>query len=553
MAYQRDKNGKGVKPMQSKQAPKETVEDIQRLPFLDNKDRGIRKETCERYGVRAGYCEKDGETIKYWYFPSLNKKGKITGYMRQDVSIPKELEGHWTAIGAVVIGNQLLGQDVAAQVNRKRNNLVVTEGGWDCLSVYQAQVDSVKGTKYAGMEPFVVSIPLGTANAVESILHNEDFVASFDALTIFFDNDSCTAQELKKGIVKGAEAREAVAGALVGSGITLYTVEPCDGFKDASDYLQNGKSEDLAKLVQFDKKLFSAEKITRACEITLDELLEPQPKGVFIDCFPKLMERLNGFRLKELTMVLAPSNVGKTSACSILAHNFIKAGHKLGMIFLEEGNKETFQRLLAAELKVNYLKFKRDPLSVCTREQVEEAYNKIVQNDRLVLVNHFGSMPISSLMTKVKHMVLVEGCEYIVLDHISAVISGLESDNERKQLDMVMTELAAFCAANDVHIIVVSHINRTNAQQFLPPKGKEGEPFWVSVTKESARGSAALEQFSWNILALEPEINPDFTRGRVRWKVLKTRFGDSLGIADVFTLDQDTWEVILDEPEAVSF
>jgi len=46
---------------------------------------------------------------------------------------------------------------------------------------------------------------------------------------------------------------------------------------------------------------------------------------------------------------------------------------------------------------------------------------------------------------------------------------------------------------------------------------------------------------------------PDFSRGRVRIKVLKTRFGDSLGIADVFTLDPETWEVVLDTGDGDSF
>lgn len=229
------------------------------------------------------------------------------------------------------------------------------------------------------------------------------------------------------------------------------------------------------------------------------------------------------------------------------------ANHKIGMIFLEEGNKETFQRLIASDLKVNYLKFKRNPLSVATEEMIRASYEKIVNNDQLVLLDHFGSMPIDSLMAKVKHMVLVEGCKYILLDHVSAVISGNESDNERKDLDIVMTNLASFCAANEVHLVVVCHINRQDSHQFLPQKGKESEPFWVNVRKESARGSAALEQFSWNILALEPEIMPDFSRGRVRIKVLKTRFGDSLGIADVFTLDPETWEVVLDTGDGDSF
>lgn len=529
-----------------KTTPKETVKEVLTYPFVEAKDRKISKETCERFGIRAALSEKDGKTVEAYYFPSYNQKGQVVGFMKQDITKGKEEEGHWTAVGSVSIQNKLFGQDVAESINRKRANIVCTEGAWDCASTFQALVDSVKNTKYEGMEPQVVSIPLGTKNAVEAILHNENFITSFDAATWFFDDDHCTPAEAKKGVLKGHEAREAVAGALIDSGLSMMTVVAQDGFKDASDYLQAGKSSELAKLVQFGKKPFSTEKIVRASEISFETIIEPQPQGVMIDCFPKLMQKINGYRMKELTLLLAPSNVGKSTVCSILARKFMDAGHKIGMIFLEEGNKETFQRLVASDLKVNYLKFKRNPLSVASREAIQESYDKIVNNDQLVLLDHFGSMPIDSLMAKVKHMVLVEGCKYILLDHVSAVISGNESDNERKDLDIVMTNLASFCAANEVHLVVVCHINRQDSHQFLPQKGKEAEPFWVNVRKESARGSAALEQFSWNILALEPEIMPDFSRGRVRIKVLKTRFGDSLGIADIFTLDPDTWEVVLD-------
>ncbi len=529
---------------------KETVAEVLKYPFVDAEDRGIRKEICEKFGIRATLSEKDGSTVEAYYFPSYNQKGKIVGFKKQDITKGKEEKGHWSTIGSVSIGNKLFGQEVAESINRKKNNLTVTEGEWDCVSVYQSLVDNVKGTKYDGMQPFVASIPMGTANAVEAILHNEDFVKEFDGLTMFFDDDFCTPAELKKGIMKGHEAREAVAGAFVDSGISLYTVSAEYGFKDASDYMQDGKSTELAKLVQFGKRVFSTEKVVRAFEISFESIIEEQPRGVVIDCFPKLMERLYGFREKELTMILAPSGAGKSTVCSILADKFMAAGHKIGMIFLEEGNKDTFQRLIASELKVNYLKFKRNPLAVATKEAIWEVYSKITSNEQLVLLDHFGSMPIDSLMNKVKHMVLVEGCKYIMLDHLSMVVSGNETENERKELDMVMTALSSFCAANSVHLIVVCHINRTDSHQFLPPKGKEGEPFWVNVRKESARGSAALEQCSWNILAIEPEILPDFSRGRVRIKVLKTRFGDSLGIADVFTLDPITWEVVLDNGDS---
>jgi len=530
--------------------PKESLADVQALKSFDVPERGIRKETLERFGVKVALSEKDGLTPEAVYFPSYNQKGKIVGYAKQDLTKTKEEKGHWSTIGGVVIGNKMFGQNVAESQNRKRNNLVVTEGQWDCLSVFQSLVDNVKGTKYEGIEPLVVSIPMGTANAVEAILHNESYVQSHDALTIYFDDDHCTPAEAAKKIVKGHEAREAVANALVGSGLSLFTVTPEDGFKDASDYLQAGKSDALAKLVQFGRRPYSSEKIVKAVDLSLEELLEPRPEGIYVNSFPKLMDKLHGFRTRELVLLTSPSGVGKSTVCSIFASAFMDKGEKLGMIYLEETNKETIQRLIASKLKVNYLEFKNDPLKVASRERIEAAYKEIVENDQLVMLGHFGSLPVSELMAKIKHMHLVEGCKFIVLDHLSLVISGSAVKDERKELDMVMTELAAFCAANDVCIIAVSHINRSAAEQFKAPKLKDGEepkPYWVQVTKEMMRGSAALEQLSFIIIGLEPEINPDRSRGRVRLTVLKNRPWSYLGVADTFTIDDESWEVLLSD------
>lgn len=547
------KAGKGKEFMENNSNDnfnKEKLEDVMKYPFVKAKDRGIRKEICEKFGIRAALSQADGETVEAYYFPSFNQKGKIVGYSKQDITKSKEEKGHWTAIGSVTIGNKLFGQTVAEAINRKRTNVVITEGQWDAVSVYQALVDNVKGTKYEGLEPFVVSIPLGTANAVEALLHNEAYIQSHDALTIFFDDDYCTPKETKQGIVKGHEAREAVANAFVGSGISLMTVSPDDGFKDASDYIQAGKVTELAKLVQFGKRVYSAEKIVKANEVSLEELLEPRPEGVYVNAFPELMNKIHGFRTRELTLLTSPSNTGKSTVLSLFANAFVDAGHKIGMIYLEETNKETMQRLVASKLKVNYLKFKDKPLELASIEEITKAYDEIVNNDMLVMLSHFGSLPVSELMSKIKHMHLVEGCKYILLDHLSMVISGLETDNERKQLDIVMTELAAFCAANEVCVIAVSHINRTNANQFVAPKGKEAEPYWVQVTKESMRGSSSLEQLSFIILGLEPQIMPDRSRGNVRLTVLKNRPWGYLGVADEFKIDEETWEVILAQDDA---
>lgn len=544
--------GKRMKNEDTYNEPKETVKEVSKLPFADVPERGIRKETLKKFGVRVGYDETDGTTIKYVYFPSYSQKGRLLGYKRQDLSVPKEDKGHWKAIGNISIGNKLFGQQVVEEIARKRNNLTCTEGEWDMLSCWQAMTDSVAGTKYEGLEPFVVSIPMGTANAVESLLHNEHFVKSFDGMTLFFDDDHCTPTERAKKIMKGHEARDAVAGAFLGTGIKLYTLQPDYGFKDASDYLQNGKESELAKLVQFDRKLYVAEKIVHTSDMSISDVLAPRPEGINVPQFPKLMNKIHGLRPSELIVLTSPSGVGKSTCTAIFAQTLLAAGESVGMIFLEETAVETVQRFIAAELKLNYLEFKNDPLKCAekagyTLEDLENVKKKIDEDDNLVMLDHFGSLSVDELMNKIRHMHFVDGCRYIFLDHISLVLSGSRVADERRELDIVMTELAAFCAANDCSVFAVAHINRTGSDQFRPPKGKEDEPFWVRVSASELRGSAALEQLAFIVLGIEPEIMPDRSRGRVRWVVLKNRPWSYKGEGDTFSIDENTWEVLLSE------
>lgn len=537
--------------------PKETIDEVLGYTFKGCKERGVKKSTCERFGVRASVSESDGSTVTAFYFPSYNSKGEITGFMKQDITKRKDEDYHWTAVGKVAIGNKLFGQDVAETVKRKHTNFTITEGQWDCLSVYQSQLESLQGTKYEGQEPFVVSIPLGTKNATEAMLHNKSFVLSFDSMTVFFDDDSATPAELKKGVLKGKEAREEVSSAFIGD-IELFSIQPLHGYKDANDYLQDHKnvfsnldeaSNALAKLVQFDRKPMVTEKICHVSDVDLVDLKTPIEKGIELTSFPKLNEMLYGWRKGELTVVTARSGAGKTTGMTKFAEDALSQGETLGLIYLEEKMKQTLQRFIASQLKVSYKKFKRDPLSVATDEQIDEVYNRLVTNKQLVMLDHFGSLPISELMAKIKHMYFVEGCKYILLDHLSMVISGSDVTDERKEIDIVMTEIASFCASNDVAVMLVVHLNRQGSNNIQPPKGKENEPFWVQVTKETMRGSGSLEQVAWNVLALEQEILPDRKRGRVRWVVLKNREGGDIGVADTFTMNDTDWTVNLCEDD----
>jgi len=78
-----------------------------------------------------------------------------------------------------------------------------------------------------------------------------------------------------------------------------------------------------------------------------------------------------------------------------------------------------------------------------TSQEYESAIKEIKEQP-LYLYDHFGSLECNTLLAKMEYMRTSLGCDVIYLDHISIVISGTESHNERKDIDVLMTRLRQF-------------------------------------------------------------------------------------------------------------
>jgi len=232
-----------------------------------------------------------------------------------------------------------------------------------------------------------------------------------------------------------------------------------------------------------------------------------------------------------------------TTICKEIGYSLVKGGHRVGHVFLEEDLKKTQQSYIALDNMVHLPKFREDPTCI-TNEQAKASYDSLINTSRTMWMNHFGSLSPSSLMAKFEWMA-IKGMEYIILDHISMVFSGNNSGgNERKEIDLLLTELAAFTTKTGVHPIIVSHVKRTDKR---PKRDKEGNiqyPYWDVVDSTQARGSGAFEQMGWNIIGIEPEILDNKTRGRIRTTVLKNREWGNVGVADVLTMSPQTGRMI---------
>ena len=504
---------------------KETIEQVLTYPIREISDWKITKETCQHFGVRVALSEKDGRTIEAVYFPYYDQNNKLCGYKKKDLTLPKDHDFHFTHIGSVKATGQLFGQNVAPSGGKKS---FTHEGEKDVLASWQ-----MLSNKFTSANPAVVGIP-GTKWAARQIAANKRFYEQFKENVIVFDNDSCTEEELRKGDKKGKEATQDVAMLMPNILVTSFSE------KDAHDMLMEGKEEEFYWAVIKPKKYIPQSIVQGG--VGLERLKKPLSVGVYSKTFPKTMEKLRGFREGEMTIILSPPGVGKTTICKAIGYDLNVAEQTLFHIFVEEDIEKTQQSYIALDNNVFLPQLRVNP-NILSDEQWEKSYNKLIDNGRTLWMDHFGSINPDLLMSDIR-WAASNGFKFIILDHISMIFSGLETLNERKEIDILLTELAAFTKGAHVHPIVVSHIKRT---QKNPPKNKDGSikyPYWDTVASDAARGSGAFEQLAWNIIALEPEILENGERGRVRTRVWKNREWNTLGVGDILTMDKTTGRMI---------
>ena len=159
---------------------------------------------------------------------------------------------------------------------------------------------------------------------------------------------------------------------------------------------------------------------------------------------------------------------------------------RLGMIMLEESTKRTMRGLIGIHLNKNITV----DLNAATAEEIERGFDELVTEDRpIYLYDHFGSSDVDLIVQRIHFMSKALKVEYIILDHISILISGLASNDERKLIDMAMTKLRTAVQELDIGLIVVSHLRR-------PSDSDKGHEDGAKVRLGQLRGSHAIAQLS---------------------------------------------------------
>lgn len=457
-------------------------------------------------GISEATCRKAG----YWIAKVNGQSYQVADYRDQNGSIVsqkiRDKDKNFKTSGSHK-SDALFGKNLWSGGKK----IVVTEGEIDMLTIMELQ-----DCKYP-----VVSLGHGASAAKKTCAANYEYFDQFDQIILMFDMDE-----------PGRAAVEEAAQVLP-PGKVHVAVLP---LKDANECFLKGESKAVLDQI-WNANPWVPDGVVSVLSLkdqVKQAMMSAQSVGYLFSGCPGLNDRTLGARGGEVIMVTSGSGMGKSTFVRQQALSFGREqGLKVGMAMLEESVDDTVEDMLGL---ANGVRLRQQTIDFKTKLIEDGTYDKwfdeLFGGDKFHLYDSFAEAEVDRLLAKLYYMRTGLGCDIIILDHISIVVSASEESDERKMIDRIMTKLKGFAKSTGAVVIVICHLKN-------PEKGRaheEGRP--VSIT--DLRGSGALRQLSDTVIALERNQQGDMPH-LVLIRVLKCRFnGIGVGIAGYMEYNHTT-------------
>lgn len=385
--------------------------------------------------------------------------------------------------------------------------VVVTEGELDAISVAQA-------TQF---KMAVVSIPAGVGSAVDAVKANYRWLDRFEEVIFWMDNDE-----------PGQSVIPDLAPLFPGKSKVIKV----EGFKDASDMLQDGKEGDVYGAV-WSATLYTPEGIINAA-LCADDMNEPEGEMIAEFPWPIVQENTRGIREGEVTYHVAGTGIGKTSQIVEIQDLLLKQGIKFGVMRFEDTRRKAQLDLMSLRAG------RRLHLEPLPKEEMRDLHTAVFGSGTVELFDpEKARWDFESIQGYLRYMVMALGCKVVFIDPLSFIVAGTNERDERKALDKVAYEFAQFVKHTKANLQIAHHLTR--------PEGKAHEE-GAEISVNQIRGSGGIANFSMLIFGYERNqqgSRPDLTRIRV----LKCRWTGWTGVADVLRWDPMLGrQIVTDEP-----
>ena len=463
-------------------------------------DRKLSKATLDKYGVTLGY-DSEGKILQHFY-PYYDEEGTHVATKVRIVD-PKDF-----FISGDIKKTCLFGQHLLPKGGKF---ITLCEGEIDAMSNYEMLGYPGIGCK-------------SSSQALADVKQHYDYINSFDNIIIAFDNDEA-----------GQKAADKVARVFKAGKVKIVNINP---FNDINEFLQGDKRTAWEK-AWWSAASFQIDGIVAGNSLW-DSISKEEKHTSVLYPWEGLNKKLYGFRTSEMVTVTAGTGVGKTTLLKHIAlwiKNNTPKDVNVGLLMLEETTRETGMGLMSASAGIPF----HLPDATYTPEQKKKAFDDSLGSGRFFMHDHFGSTSIDNIIDKVHKLATQYDCKYIILDHISIIVSDQQNGDERRALDEIATKLKTFCTNRDICLFIVCHLKRISGK----PAEEGGQ-----ISLSDLRGTAGIGQLSNIVIGLERDIQSEDSNesNRVKVRVLKNRFSGKAGIACELEFDYANYKFVEVEP-----
>lgn len=473
------------------------LETIDELPSVTLHDRKLNAATLDYFDVKVSLSEEDGETPTVRYLPYTNF-GQRVGYKAKACGDYKRMWG---------VGEMrkidLFGWNQAINTGSKR--LFITEGEEDAMAVYQAIKQHQRRTKWADLEPAVVSLAKGSGSARAALADNANEIKGrFSEVVLVFDMDEA--------------GRKAVEDATLAYPTAMTVALPA---KDANACLIEGRKKALATACLFN---MAAPKNTRIVNgNTLIEAGRQQAELGLSWPWQQMTDLTRGVRMGETIYIGAGVKMGKSEVVNALARHFIvEHGLKVFLAKPEEANRMTWKKMLGKCVGSVF----HDPKVEFDYNEYDRAVGMV--GDNLLMLNLWQHVGWDTLRSDIVSAAK-DGAKVIFIDPITNLINNVGSAEADTMLKSIAQELSAMAKDLDIAIFIFCHLKA--------PLSGEPHERGGKVQSNQFAGSRAMMRSCNYMIGLEGNKDPDLhvnERNIRRLVLLEDREFGEVGVIRLF-------------------
>lgn len=448
--------------------------------------RGISEEVAKVYGLQLQY-DTEGNPLRYAFkYPHLVKYRDYNNKKNTWVS----------EAGKGML--EFFGPKVNAGSSKR---IYLVEGEFDAASLFE-----VLGKTYP-----VLSVPSASIGDKFVAKHHE-FLKSFKEVVWAGDQDEAgkrCAERLYKAIPD------------------RFFYVPMTLYKDANEFLMNGKGEDL-KWAALKPQRWTPDNFFCSEDAVRKSILEENPYEYSPTGHSGLDEKIRGLVKGGLTFLKAPPGSGKTSLFRFFQMEQLKRPDiKVGILHMEEQKATTYRAMASYELGVNVNTKDDAAENGISEAEVIEAAVRATKGDRTVVFEMRQGDDPMEIVNYIRLAGGVYGCDYVFVDHVQrlAYLGGI--DGATNVLTRVASNLAQLAKELNIGIIMISHVNEDGHTKYA--KSLEEEAIICIDIKRDKESN-------------DPEI-----RNTTTFNVSKNRPFSRLGNAGAIYYDEKT--TLLEERE----